>query len=81
MDNLSRLISLMSFTSEKEMVMEVLKNNQATASMVSKVTGIKRKHVDTYKIRLEKEGYINTVINDACLVTGYKANYLEVITK
>ncbi len=54
-----------------------LKENIATASMVSKATGIPQKNICRYKRRLEKLNKLVEVKHEICKVTGHKAWYLS----
>lgn len=53
-----------------------LKKHEATASMVSKATGIYQKNVTRYKRTLEKAGNLKEVRKGYCKVTHHLAWYL-----
>lgn len=53
-----------------------LKNNIATATMVSEATGIPQKSICRYKRDLEKHGKLMEVEKRFCKITGFRAWYL-----
>jgi len=57
-------------------VFEYLQNNVATASMVSKATGVSQKNICRYKRKLEKDSLLWEVYNYLCKEAGRKAWYL-----
>lgn len=79
MNELIHYLSTTNLTTEKDKVRAVVSKLQATALMISKITGIKRHHVDTYKRRLEKEGKVLVAYNNTCAISGFKANYLTTV--
>jgi len=64
------------FQKQKETIFLYLQNNVATASMISKATGISQKNICRYKRDLEKAGALREVKKAPCAVTGFKAWYL-----
>lgn len=57
-------------------VFQYLQTNTATASMVSKATGIKRTNICYCKRDLEKRGLLKKIANRKCRLTGCKAWFL-----
>lgn len=53
-----------------------LQDHTATASMVSKSTGIPQKNITRYKKDLEKKGLLKEVAKRKCRLTGFPAWYL-----
>lgn len=64
------------FKSQLKTIFEYLKENTATASMVTKATGIPQKCICRYKRDLEKQGLLYEVVKAYCKETGFKAWYL-----
>lgn len=64
------------FKSQLKTIFEYLKENTATASMVSKATEIPQKSICRYKRDLEKQGLLYEVVKAYCKETGFKAWYL-----
>jgi predicted transcriptional regulator len=62
--------------SQLQTIFTYLKENTATASMVSYDTGIPRKSICRYKRDLEKAGLLREIEKDICEVTGHKAWYI-----
>jgi hypothetical protein len=54
-------------------IFEYLQKNEATASMISKETGIPQKNICRYKRDLEKLGKLWELQKTKCSVTGFKA--------
>lgn len=61
---------------QKETIFHYLQNHTATASIVSKATGIPQKNICRFKRDLEKEGILYEVEKKHCELTGFKAWYL-----
>jgi len=57
-------------------IFQYLKENIATASMVSKATGIPQKNICRYKRDLEQAGQLWEIEKTLCKETGFKAWYL-----
>ena len=64
------------FNSQLKTIFEYLKQNTATASMVTEATGIPQKCICRHKRDLEKQGLLYEVIKTYCKETGFKAWYL-----
>ena len=64
------------FDNETEILYNYLKDNVATASMVSKATGIPQKNICRYKRDLEQLGKLWIVRIGKCQDTGCDAGYL-----
>lgn len=64
------------FESQKKVFYNYLNDNVATASMVSKATGIPHKNICRYKSQLQKEDMLWQLYKIKCKVTGHKAWYL-----
>lgn len=62
---------------EKKTIFLYLQEHIATASMVSKATGVKQKNITRYKRDLEKTGKLWEVKKGYCKETGFKAWYLS----
>lgn len=58
-----------------------LEDHIATASMVSKATGIPRSSIYAYKRRIDKSGRLFKVEKSSCQQTGYKAWYLTALSE
>jgi hypothetical protein len=69
------------FQKQKDTIFLYLKNNVATASMISKATGISQKNICRYKRDLEKAGTLWEVKKALCAITGFKAWYLTTNAK
>ncbi|MDI5899646.1 hypothetical protein, partial [Flavobacterium yafengii] len=61
---------------QEKTIFHYLKNHTATASMVSKSTGIPQKCICRYKRDLELSGLLYEVVKKRCKLTGFKAWYL-----
>lgn len=57
-------------------IFHYLKQNIATASMVSEATGVPQKNICRYKRDLEKAGRLWELTKAYCKKTGFKAWYL-----
>ena len=57
-------------------IFKYLYNHVATASMVSKATGVPQKCITRYKRDLEKAGRLWELVKISCKETGFKAWYL-----
>jgi hypothetical protein len=64
------------FQDQKKTIFEFLKQHTATASMVTKATGIPQKSICRYKRNLEKKGLLYEVEKKHCKITGFRAWYL-----
>ncbi len=64
------------FQNQKKTIFEYLKENTATASMVTEATGIPQKSICRYKRDLELQGLLFEVTKKLCVKTGFKAWYL-----
>jgi hypothetical protein len=69
------------FKTELQTIFNYLKENIATASMVSEVTGIKQKNICRYKRDLECNGALKELYKTNCKVTGFKAWYITTNTQ
>lgn len=63
--------------SQERTIFKYLQKHTATASMVSKATGIPQKNITRYKRDLELRGLLYEVEKKLCKVTGFKAWYLS----
>lgn len=66
-----------SLNSQKQVVYRYLSKNIATATMVSKATGIAQKNICRHKRTLEKAGLLCQVERKMCKYTGFLAWYLS----
>jgi predicted transcriptional regulator len=64
------------FNAQMKIVLEYLKENTATASMVELDTGVPQKNICRYKRTLEKNGLLYELHKAQCKRTGFKAFYL-----
>lgn len=64
------------FENQLKIIFQYLQNNIATASMISRATGIPQKNICRYKRYLEKAGKLWEVEKKKCKETGVKAWYL-----
>ena len=64
------------FKNQLKTIFHYLKENTATASMVSAKTGIPQKNICRYKRDLELSGRLWEVEKKLCKKTGFKAWYL-----
>ena len=64
------------FKNQLQTIFEYLKENIATASMVSDVTGIPQKNITRYKRDLELTGRLWEIEKKLCKKTGFKAWYI-----
>jgi predicted transcriptional regulator len=71
-DNLKDL-----FKTQEKTIFHFLQNHTATASMVSKYTGIPQKNICRFKRDLEKRGLLFEVEKKLCKVTGFRAWFLS----
>ena len=58
-------------------ILYYLQEYTATASMISKATGIPQKNICRYKKDLEKKGFLKEVTKRKCRLTGFPAWYLS----
>ena len=58
-------------------IFHYLQEYTATASMISKATGIPQKNICRYKADLEKKGLLKEVAKRKCRLTGFPAWYLS----
>lgn len=65
-----------SYRNQKQNIFLYLKENVATASMISYATGIPQKNICRYKRDLEQAGLLWEIKKDKCELTGFKAYYL-----
>jgi hypothetical protein len=63
-------------TNQTQTIFQYLLENTATASMVSKATGIPQKNICRYKRDLEKANRLWEITKAICKETGFKAWYL-----
>jgi hypothetical protein len=61
---------------QEKTIFHYLQKNTATASMVSKSTGIPQKCICRYKRDLEERGLLFAVERKLCQLTGFRAWYL-----
>jgi hypothetical protein len=61
------------FSNQLKTIFQYLQNNVATASMITKETGIPQKNICRYKRDLEKAGKLWEIEKVKCDVTGFKA--------
>jgi hypothetical protein len=64
------------FKTQKQTIFEYLKENTATASMITEATGVPQKSICRYKRDFEKIGLLYEVVKKHCKVTGFQAWYL-----
>ena len=64
------------FQNQLKTIFEFLKQNTATASMVTEFTGVPQKSICRYKRDLEKQGLLCEVVKKHCKITGFRAWYL-----
>ena len=64
------------FRTQLQTIFEYLKENTATASMVTECTGVPQKSICRYKRDLEKQNLLNEVEKKLCKVTGFRAWYI-----
>jgi hypothetical protein len=64
------------YESQKKTISHYLKNDTATASMVSAATGIPQKNICRYKRDLEISGRLWETEKGLCKHTGFRAWYL-----
>ena len=64
-------------TTQLKTIFHFLQENTATASMISKATGIPQKNITRYKADLEKKGLLKEVAKRKCRLTGFPAWYLS----
>ena len=65
------------FKSQLKTIFHYLKENIATASMVSDATGIPQKNITRFKRDLEEQGKLFEIEKKNCEKTGFKAWYLS----
>lgn len=63
-------------TTQEKIIFQFLHENTATASMVSKSTGIPQKNICRIKRNLEQRGLLQEVAKRKCKVTGFSGWYL-----
>lgn len=61
---------------QEKIILHYLHENSATASMVSKATGLSQKNICRIKRNLEQRGLLREVAKRKCKVTGFSAWYL-----
>src|ERR1700712_4195819 len=61
---------------QKQTIFFYLKENIATASMVTAATAVPQKCICRYKRELEKSGLLWELVKKECKTTGFKAWYL-----
>ena len=64
------------FKNQQKTIFQYLKENVATASMVSDATGIPQKNITRFKRDLELSGLLFEIEKKKCKKTGFKAWYL-----
>ena len=64
------------FENQCKTIFHYLQRYEATASMISKDTGIPQKNICRYKRDLEKAGLLWEIEKKLCKCTGFKAWYL-----
>jgi hypothetical protein len=64
------------FRTQLQTIFEYLKENTATASMVTEYTGVPQKSICRYKRDLEKQNLLYEVEKKLCKVTNFRAWYL-----
>ena len=64
------------FKTQEKTIFHFLQHHTATASMVSKETGIPQKNICRYKRDLEQRNLLFEVEKKLCKVTGFRAMYL-----
>lgn len=74
-DSKDRLKDL--FKTQEKTIFHFLQHHTATASMVSKYTGIPQKNICRYKRDLEQRGLLFEIEKKLCKVTGFKAWFLS----
>ncbi len=65
------------FKTQEKTIFHFLQHHTATASMVSKETGIPQKNICRYKRDLEQRNLLFEVEKKLCKVTGFRAYYLS----
>jgi hypothetical protein len=66
----------MNFKNQEKTIFHYLQNHTATASMVSKETGIPQKNICRYKRDLQQAGLLCEVRKGYCELTKFRAWYL-----
>ena len=69
------------FQNQKKTIFEYLKQNTATASMVTDATGVPQKNITRFKREFEKQGLLYEVEKKLCSLTGFRAWYLTTNTE
>ena len=69
------------FQNQKITIFYYLKENTATASMITEATGVLQKSICRYKRDLEKEGLLYELVKKHCKITGFRAWYLTTNTE
>ena len=64
------------FVNQLNTIFQYLKQNTATASMVTEATSVPQKSICRYKRDLEKQGLLFEVVKKHCKITGFRAWYL-----
>ena len=67
----------MNSKTQLQTILYYLQDHTATASMISKATGIPQKNICRYKADLEKKGLLKEVAKRKCRLTGFPAWYLS----
>ena len=69
------------FVNQLNTIFQYLKQNTATASMVTEATSVPQKSICRYKRDLEKQGLLFEVAKKHCKITGFRAWYLTTNTE
>lgn len=64
------------FRTQKKAIFEYLKTHIATATMVSRATGVPQKSICRFKRDLERSGLLFEVYRKPCKITGFMAWFL-----
>lgn len=73
---MTKIIENRNVSTQMQTIFDYLKNNIATASMVTDATGVPQKCITRYKRDLEKNGRLAEVKKDYCQLTGFRAWYI-----
>lgn len=65
------------FQSQLKTIFHYLQNHIATASMITKATGVPQKNITRYKRDLQEAGKLWEIEKKKCKATGFKAWYLS----
>lgn len=71
-----RQCKIKGFRKEEQTIFYYLKNTIATASMITRATGVNQKNICRYKSDLEKRNLLFEVYKRPCKITGRLAWYL-----